>query len=108
LRTLLTNNIQAVSELIKVKARTKHNRPLELPSCVGCGTVFKVSKTPEIVNGKHTQFEYAIDQAQNMIYYDISYVNCAKGKDASNCPGHALGHAITSPEVSNNPLTFCY
>jgi hypothetical protein len=88
--------------MVKVKARTKYTRPLELATCAGCGTVFKASKTPEIVNGHHTQFEYAIDPAQNVLYYDISYVNCANGKAASNCPGHELGHAITSAEVSNH------
>jgi hypothetical protein len=87
--------------MVKLKARTKYSRPLEISSCEGCGTVFKASKTPQIVNGKHTQFEYAIEPAQNMIYYDISYVNCAQGKSAANCPGHERGHAITSPQVSD-------
>lgn len=35
-----------------------------------------------------------------MLYYDISFVDCAKGNDASACPGHIAGLEIYS---SNEP-----
>ena len=47
-----------------------------------------------------THFEYAVIPDQNLLYYDISYVNCADGESASNCPGHEGGHKISSPSVS--------
>lgn len=80
--------------------RTKHVEPIQVPNCKGCGTVFKVSRTHELVKGHHTQFEYAVNVTSNMLYYDISYVDCAQGKSGANCPGWELGHAIDSPEVS--------
>ncbi|KAF2640575.1 hypothetical protein P280DRAFT_400456 [Massarina eburnea CBS 473.64] len=84
------------SKAIKVPKRTKWSEAVR-SSCVGCGVVFKVSKTDQIINGKHTQFEYAI--ASNKIWYDISLVNCASGKTATNCPGYANGLSMDSPNA---------
>lgn len=53
------------------------------------GTSLKISKTDSIKNGEQTQFEYTISGGK--IWYDISFVNCAEGESASNCPGHAEG-----------------
>ncbi|PVI01782.1 hypothetical protein DM02DRAFT_524252 [Periconia macrospinosa] len=73
-----------------VPKRTKYTEPVRT-SCPGCGVVIKVSKTNQIVNGKHTQFEYTVG---DKLWYDISYVNCAKDKSADNCPGHEKGNAM--------------
>ncbi|KAF1976292.1 hypothetical protein BU23DRAFT_629974 [Bimuria novae-zelandiae CBS 107.79] len=65
------------------------------------GVSFKISHTPQLLDGHHTQFEYAV--ADNILYYDILLVNCAKGSDASACPGHVAGLEITvltNPSVS--------
>lgn len=80
---------------IHVPARTKYTEPLR-SACNGCGSSLKISKTDQLVNGKHTQFEYSI--ADSNIWYDISFVDCAKGESASNCPGHDKGLAMDSPE----------
>ena len=64
--------------------------------------MLKVSKSAQLVGGKHTQFEYAI--ANNIIYYDISLVDCAIGKSGKNCPGWLNGLSISSPNVFIPPL----
>ncbi|KAI1333878.1 hypothetical protein F5Y15DRAFT_430332 [Xylariaceae sp. FL0016] len=46
---------------------------------------------PHRYSCKLTQFEYTLAKAQGKVYYDISFVNCAHGKNAGNCPGHAGG-----------------
>lgn len=68
----------------RVAAGSSYNETL-YPS----GTSLKISKTDSIKNGEQTQFEYTI--AGGKIWYDISFVNCADGESASNCPGHAEG-----------------
>lgn len=80
---------------IKIKARSKYTEKFRTP-CNNCGVSLKISRTNQLKAGQHTQFEYAI--ANNIIYYDISYVDCAKGKSAANCPGHKQGHMIDSAE----------
>lgn len=52
-----------------------------------------MSATDSIVAGKHTQLEYTI--GGNQVWYDISFVDCAVGDSASNCPGHDGGIKIT-------------
>lgn len=81
---------------IHVPARSQHTEQLR-SACNGCGTSVKVSKSDQLVAGKHTQFEYAI--TNNQLWYDISFVNCANGQDASNCPGHEMGLAMDSPNA---------
>jgi hypothetical protein len=61
--------------------------------------VLKVSRSNQLVGGKQTQFEYAI--ADNKIYYDISFVDCAIGKSGKNCPGWHTGLSISSPNVGS-------
>lgn len=78
---------------IHVPARSLHSEPF----CT-TGTSFKVSKTNSLVAGAHTQFEYTI--ANNLVWFDISLVDCAKGKDASACPGHTEGLAMDSPNAA--------
>ncbi|KAH7117696.1 hypothetical protein B0J11DRAFT_468169 [Dendryphion nanum] len=80
---------------IQVKARNRYSEPFRTP-CERCGVSLKVSRTNQLQSGKHTQFEYAI--AKDTIYYDISYVDCAKGNSAKDCPGHEKGHMIDSAE----------
>lgn len=87
---------QGSSKPIRVPKRTKYSEQFRTP-CNGCGVSLKVSRTNKLETGKHTQFEYAISKGQ--IYYDVSFVNCAKGKNADNCPGHDKGLAMDSPEV---------
>lgn len=83
--------------MVKIPARSQHSEPFRNP-CNACGVSMKVSKSDKLESGTHTQLEYAI--ADNKIYYDISFVDCAKDKSASDCPGHDKGIAIDSPEVS--------
>ncbi|KAJ8113527.1 hypothetical protein OPT61_g4359 [Boeremia exigua] len=80
---------------IHIPARTKYSEPLR-SACNGCGTSLKISKTTQLIGGQHTQFEYSI--ADGNIWYDISFVDCAKGESASDCPGHDKGLAMDSPE----------
>ncbi|KAF2188057.1 hypothetical protein K469DRAFT_704331 [Zopfia rhizophila CBS 207.26] len=93
----------------KIPARSKHTEKFRTP-CPGCGVSMKISKTNGLEAGKITQLEYAIRSDQ--IYYDISFVDCAKGKSAANCPGHDKGIRIDSPESTCRPLncaggTYC-
>ncbi|KAH7392904.1 hypothetical protein BKA66DRAFT_509926 [Pyrenochaeta sp. MPI-SDFR-AT-0127] len=82
---------------IHIPARTQYSEPFR-NSCNGCGTSMKISKTNGLVGGAHTQFEYSI--VNDQLWYDISFVDCAKGESASDCPGHDLGLAMDSPEPS--------
>ncbi|KAG9186440.1 hypothetical protein G6011_09548 [Alternaria panax] len=82
-----------------VPARSKYSEPFS-----HAPTSVKISKTPSIVSGEQTQFEYNI--VSNQLWYDISFVDCAKGPqgasgsfDASSCPGHNEGLAM---DVTNN------
>jgi hypothetical protein len=77
-----------------VPARSKYSEPFSYAP-----TSVKVSKTLSIVSGEQTQFEYNI--VSNQTWYDISFVDCAKGPqgasgsfDASSCPGHNEGLAM--------------
>lgn len=79
---------------IHVPARTKYSEPIR-SACNGCGSSLKISKTDQLVGGQQTQFEYSI--ADGNIWYDISFVDCANGEDASACPGHDEGLAMDSP-----------
>ena len=88
--------VQGSSAAIKVPARSQYKEPMR-STCEGCGVVFKVSETDTLEDGKQTQFEYAINNG--IIYYDISFVNCASGQSADNCPGHDSGLGIDSPNV---------
>ncbi|KAF2108299.1 hypothetical protein BDV96DRAFT_504648 [Lophiotrema nucula] len=66
------------------------------PLCDGeCGMSVKISKTEQQVDV--TQFEYAVT-ANNMTYYDISFVDCVNGNDASKCPGWDQGLIVTGGE----------
>ncbi|KAK7182525.1 hypothetical protein DPSP01_014114 [Paraphaeosphaeria sporulosa] len=85
---------QGSSRAIKINARSRYTEPIRT-SCNGCGVTLKVSRTLQLIGGHHSQFEYAI--SNNVMYYDISFVDCAKGQDASNCPGHVAGLEIYSP-----------
>ncbi|KAF1844560.1 uncharacterized protein K460DRAFT_365506 [Cucurbitaria berberidis CBS 394.84] len=80
---------------IHIPARTQYSEPFR-SSCNGCGTSMKISKSNQLVGGAHTQFEYSI--VNNQIWYDISFVDCAKGESASACPGHDKGLTMDSPE----------
>ncbi|KAF2268895.1 hypothetical protein CC78DRAFT_575437 [Lojkania enalia] len=80
---------------IFLPAHSIYLEPIRPPCCEGCGTCLKVSKTNKLIDGLHLQFEYAI---KSVMYYDISFVNCAKGTNAADCPGHEKGLQISSPE----------
>lgn len=90
--TLLTGP-QGSSRGIKINARSRYTEPMRSPP--QGGVTIKVSRTPQLVGGHHTQFEYSM--SNNVLYYDISLVDCAKGRDARNCPGHVAGLEIYSP-----------
>ncbi|KAJ4362621.1 hypothetical protein N0V95_001426 [Ascochyta clinopodiicola] len=83
------------SSSIHIPARTKYSEPLR-SACSGCGASLKISKTDHLVGGQQTQFEYSI--VGGNVWYDISFVDCAKGESASDCPGHDKGLAMDSPE----------
>jgi len=78
---------------IHVPARSQFSEPFHTT-----GTSFKVSKTNKLIGGAHTQFEYSI--VKNLVWFDISLINCVKGKDASACPGHSQGLAMGSPNAA--------
>ncbi|KAJ4990667.1 bys1 domain-containing protein [Stagonosporopsis vannaccii] len=80
---------------IHIPARSKYSEPFR-STCNGCGSSLKISKSNQLIGGAHTQFEYSIANAG--IWYDISFVDCVKDGDASNCPGHDKGLAMESPE----------
>jgi hypothetical protein len=82
------------SSAIYVPARTIYTEPKRAPA--NGGVVLKVSRTDQLMGGQQTQFEYAT--SNGMIYYDISFVDCATGTTAQNCPGWDMGLNIGSPE----------
>ncbi|KAK9781521.1 hypothetical protein SCAR479_01392 [Seiridium cardinale] len=65
--------------------------------------------TPDRWDCHLTQFEYTLVPDQNKVYYDISFVNCAQGKDAGNCPGHASGVTVECANGNNKncPVQHC-
>lgn len=83
------------SAAIRVPARTQYTEPIR-SACNGCGTSLKVSKTNQLVGGAQTQFEYTI--TNNQLWYDISFVDCANGKGADSCPGHAQGLSMAGAD----------
>ena len=105
----LLTTIQGSSRAIKVHARSRYTEPIRSPPQGGVS--IKVSRSEQLLGGHHTQFEYAI--SNNVLYYDISLVDCAVGQDASNCPGHIAGLEIYSPNqrkcnrVTCKSNTFC-
>jgi hypothetical protein len=76
-----------------IPARSTHSE-----AYTGSSTSLKVSKSDALVAGQHTQFEYSI--AAGQLWYDISFVDCAKGESASNCPGHDEGLAMDASDSS--------
>ncbi|KAF1926530.1 uncharacterized protein M421DRAFT_48188, partial [Didymella exigua CBS 183.55] len=76
---------------VQVPARSKYTEAIR-SACEGCGSSLKISKSDQLVDGQQTQFEYSI--ADSSIWYDISFVDCANGEDASSCPGHDEGLSI--------------
>jgi hypothetical protein len=73
---------------IHIPARSKHTEAIR-SACNGCGSSLKISKSDQLMGGQQTQFEYSI--ADGNLWYDISFVDCANGEDASSCPGHDEG-----------------
>jgi hypothetical protein len=86
------------SSAIHVPARSQHIEAMQPNS----PTSLKVSKTEQLLNGQHTQFEYSI--VNNQLWYDISFVNCASDNSASNCPGHKEGLSMSSPNKACAPM----
>jgi hypothetical protein len=80
------NNFESA---IHIPARSQHSEPFS-----SSPTSLKISNSSQLVGGAHTQFEYSL--INNQIWYDISFVDCAKGQSAGSCPGHDLGLAIDS------------
>jgi hypothetical protein len=74
---------------IPIAPGTTYTEPLR-SSCSGCGTSLKISLSDHLLPGAQTQFEYSIS-ATNELWYDISFVDCARGEDARSSPGHELG-----------------
>lgn len=70
------------SNAIHVPARSQHTESFQ-----GTGMSLKISKSDQCT--QPTQFEYSI--VNNQLWYDISFVDCANGQDASACVGHAEG-----------------
>jgi len=82
-----------VPAAVRIPSRTTHSEPY-----TGTSTSMKVSKTENLLAGHHTQFEYSI--AAGQLWYDISFVDCANGESASNCPGHDEGLAMDASDDS--------
>lgn len=81
---------------VKIAAGTKYSAPAL--SCDNCGTSMKISKTSTLSSGAQTQFEYTF--AGGQVWYDISFVDCAKGNDATSCPGHSEGLVMATADTS--------
>lgn len=81
----------STSAPIYVPARAQHTEAMRS----GSPTSLKVSKSNQLVAGKHTQFEYSI--VNNQLWFDISFVNCANGESSANCPGADAGLSMSSP-----------
>lgn len=73
------------SQAIHVPARSKYTEPMRSGTAVS----MKISKTNQLLGDAQTQFEYVVNNGQ--VWYDISFVNCAKGESADSCPGHDKG-----------------
>jgi hypothetical protein len=69
---------------------------------VGISTSMKISKTENLIGGHITQFEYSI--ASGQLWYDISFVDCANGESATNCPGHDEGLSVSANNDSCGTL----
>jgi hypothetical protein len=94
------------SAAIYIPARGQYSEPMKS----GSPTALKVSKSSALEAGKHTQFEYSI--INNELWFDISFVNCADGQSASNCPGADGGLAMSSPnsacgKIDCTPNSYC-
>jgi hypothetical protein len=94
------------SASIYIPAGTQHTEAMRS----GSPTSFKISKSNQLVSGKHTQFEYSI--INNQLWYDISFVNCASGQSSANCPGADGGLSMSSPNsacgsVNCAPGSYC-
>ncbi|KAH7134954.1 hypothetical protein B0J11DRAFT_148649 [Dendryphion nanum] len=87
---------------IKIAAGSQHSAPAL--ACENCGTSMKISKTSTLTSGAQTQFEYTF--GGGMVWYDISFVDCAKGNDASSCPGHSEGLVMAASD-SSCPTASC-
>lgn len=79
------------SAAIHVPARGQYTEAMRS----GSPTALKVSKSNALLAGQHTQFEYSI--VNNQMWFDISFVNCAKGQSSASCPGADAGLSMTSP-----------
>lgn len=51
------------------------------------------------------QFEHALKS--ELLYYDISLINCVNGNDASACPGHEYGLRIEGHGMQNCQTLEC-
>jgi hypothetical protein len=94
------------SAAIYIPARGQYSETMKS----GSPTALKVSKSSALEAGKHTQFEYSI--INNELWFDISFVNCADGQSASNCPGADGGLAMSSPnsacgKIDCTPNSYC-
>ena len=74
---------------IYVAPYSSHSEPFRSP-CSACGVSIKLSRSTS--QSSIVQFEYALNN--DLIYYDMSYINCAHGTDASACPAHERGMRI--------------
>ncbi|KAF2489579.1 hypothetical protein BU16DRAFT_597003 [Lophium mytilinum] len=88
---LLLSSISQTLSLtpLTIPSGRTHTEPLRT-SCAGCGVSLKLAHpaAPAAV----TQFEYSITGGR--VWYDISLIDCVKGGDASQCPGHEAGLKI--------------
>jgi hypothetical protein len=78
------------SDRITINPGQTYKEGLKVP-CRGCGVSLKISKEANS-QAAITQFEYSITDGQ--IWYDISLIDCARGEDASACPGHEKGISL--------------
>jgi hypothetical protein len=85
------------SDAIHIPARSQHTEAIR-NVCDGCGVSLKISNTDQLLGDQQTQFEYTIGNGG--MWYDISFVNCANGEDASSCPGHVEGLSMVGSTSS--------
>jgi hypothetical protein len=91
------------SNAIHVPARSQYTEPFQ-----NTPKALKICTTDSCT--QPTQFEYSI--VNNQLWYDISFVDCASGQDASKCPGHAEGLAMSSshsacPNIDCSAGSYC-
>jgi hypothetical protein len=75
-----------------LQPHTTYTETIRVPSNNG-GVSIKLSKT---ASGPVNQFEYTLDKKTGVVYYDMSLIDCVKGRDSKQCVGHEKGLSLSA------------